>query len=276
MFIIELASGFLYKTAKDSFSEWAKKEGVSLIDHFVKEGIHTEGFSLLGKSHVVKDNLWKSVSSQIEQPALVAAINLEVAAYSNLPGLLCLNSDNLPDQACPGVLRGITALPRRAVNEAAMKRLTKAIGNSQLLRESQAGSELLVSYFLRDVVREMDEQYSKAYLGRSPMEIHEPRETAGNWTVIGLDAKYPWPTSESPGHYLLYHDEFANFQNLKRKDKDTLETQLTKLEGKLGSFKPEEKNSLVDSIIFRLDSKFSSYSDPKERWKMVTATATDP
>ena len=79
-----------------------------------------------------------------------------------------------------------------------------------------------------------------------------------------------------PPTLTLYHDEFANFQNLKRKDKDTLETQLTKLEGKLGSFKPEEKNSLVDSIIFRLDSKFSSYSDPKERWKMVTATATDP
>ena len=260
--IIELAGSFLFNIAKDAFHDWAKKEGTDLIDGLVKN----EKISILGKHRAATNKLWESVSSQVEQPALIAAINLEASEYLKLPGLLCEHSDNLPEQPGSYPLKGLTALPRRAVNEAAMMRLKKGIGNAQLLQDSQEQSAMLVSYFLTDIVREFDKQYSKAYRGKTPLEIGEVRDTAGDWVVIALDSVYPWPSAGSLGHYLVYHDKLANFKNLGRTEKKNVEATLTKLEGKLGGLAPKDKDALVNSIVFRTETKYSSASI---QWKMV-------
>ena len=264
MFGIEFTPKVLTENAKGSFGEWAEKEGEVFLKECVDKGLHAEGFSLRGKDHLVKDNLWKLVSAEVEQPALLAAINLEAAEYWKLPGLLCEYSENLPSQPCMG--KNVAALPRRGVTEAAIQRLTKSIGNTHLLQGRQAEPDALLSYFIEGIAQEMDTRYAKAYRNESPMKIGDLRETAGDWTVIGLDPVYPWPDADHQGHYLLFHDGMAGFKKLSRGDKKSVEAALTQLEGSLGTLDAEKKGSLVESIVFRTEPK---QSEEPQQWKMA-------
>jgi hypothetical protein len=259
--IIEIATAFLLQTAKDSLHDWAKKEGVGLLDGLVKQ----QSFNLFGKRRAVINDLWESISSQVRQPSLIAAINLEAEEYRKLPGLLCEHSENLPSQPGPYPQRPVKALPRRAVNEAAMARLKNGVGKAQLLQD-QTQSDILLNYFLTDIVREFDRQYSKVYDNKSPLKIGEARETAGSWVALGLDNAYPWPTTRTPGHYLVYNDDHTSFEKLGRDEKRRVEKQLTDLEAKLGGLDPQDKDTLVNSIVFRTASKYSS---SPHQWKIV-------
>jgi hypothetical protein len=260
--LIEIAASFLLKTAKDSLHDWAKKEGVSIIDGLVAN----EGFSLFGKRKAAISRLWESVSRQVEQPALVAAINLEANEYLRLPGLLCDNSDNLPEESGSYPLSALKALPRCAINDAAMTRLKNGIGKAQLLRDSKADSDTLVAYFIGDVVREFDKQYRKSYEDKTPLKVGELRDTAGNWTVIALDSVYPWPPSETSGHYLIYHQKLAEVKKLDRDEKKKIEDQMSRLEARLGNLDSTTKEKMTNNITFRTDSKFSAQTVP---WKIA-------
>jgi hypothetical protein len=260
--LLELATSFLLKTAKDSLHNWATKEGVSVIDELVKK----EPWHFFGRRRAVVTRLADYAEAEVRQPALVALIKSEAKEYLRLPGLLCENSDKLPEKS-RYPQKTLKVLPRCAINEAAHRRLTASLGTAKLLQDSQGGSDTLVAYFLRDLVQEFNRQYRKAYENKSPLKIGELRETEGDWTVLALDIAFPWPPATISGHYLVYNLRQERTRALRGAERTSLEGQMEELEAELGALDASAKQKLTDAMIFRVRSK---YAAPRpDEWKIA-------
>jgi hypothetical protein len=227
------------RITREPFTRWTQTtEGAAAITR-VAAGLR---FSLFGRNHAARRQLWRSLDSAARTHSVAMAIAAEAPRFMQVVATLSY-SDGLPRAVI--ALHRLVIVPRAMIAGHARVALSKRLSD---IPEMASLDEAVQIFLFDQLVSEMDAALQKASASpRNPVVAHD------EWNCVGVSKGVEWvdPMWAGPdgtGHVFMY--EFPR-AGLSRRDRKSLESAIEEMSANVTSLTKLQRNAMVRAASAR-------------------------
>ena len=185
------------RITRGPFTAWTQTEEGQAA---VKQIAARIRFSFLGKTRAAVRRLWRQLAGAARDPAVVAALDLEVQAYLQRLGELAF-AEGLP--RCGVDLRRLIVVPTVLLNGVACTALARQLKQQPAFAAVEGGNALR-DFFVATLISEMT-----AAVAAARPSPGSPLTAGADWISVGVNTAFVWrvPVFQAPPwdghHYVL-------------------------------------------------------------------------